>query len=232
MSQKSWTIVAASVLVAAVLLLAGFVSWWVLPAQAAPAPAPAPAPAEQAAAQGAYLFNYSVKFVCGVQRGNAQTPSPFPGEPVVKPGNYATDINIHNYHYREQRIFKKLLILVKDDSPEGMVGREPKSVTPAKLDTIVLPPDGATMDDCNRIWKLAGVTQLSPSMPLTVGYLVILSRADIDVDVVYTAQGRLSSDAGLPGEPLNTDIDVERVQGKRVFVPFNVLQQFPQQPVP
>ena len=96
MSKRVWMIAVAGALVAAVLLLAGAVSWWVLPAQAAPAAAPAAvpaaAPAQQAAQQGAYLHNYSVKFVCGVQRGGAQTPSPFPGEPVVKPGNYALSL--------------------------------------------------------------------------------------------------------------------------------------------
>ena len=231
MSRKVWTIAVAGVLVAAVLLLGGIVSWWALPAQAAPAAAPAEAPAaapaQQSATQGVYLFNYSVKFVCGVQRQDAAA-----GEPPVKPGNYATEINIHNYQYREQRIFKKLLPLVGvDASGAAIYVQEPKTAVPVKLDTVILPPDGATMDDCNRIWKLQGATA-APNMPVTIGHLVILSRVDLDIDAVYTAQAIEPVAGANTFRALNTDIDVERVQGKRVFVPFNVLQQFPTQPVP
>lgn len=39
---------------------------------------------------------YSVKFVCGLQGINPDIT--VPAEPPVKPGNYATVINIHNYH--------------------------------------------------------------------------------------------------------------------------------------
>jgi hypothetical protein len=203
------------------------VSWWVLPAQAAPAEAPASAPAQQVTPNGAYLFNYSVKFVCGIQRQDTTV-----GEPPVKPGNYATEINIHNYQYREQRIFKKVLPLVGVNAAGAqLLAREPKTVTPVKLDTVVLPPDGATMDDCNRIWTLMG-TPPAANMPVTIGHLVILSRVDLDIDVVYTAQAIEPVPGTNTFRALNTDIEVERVPGKRVFVPANVLAQFPTQPVP
>ena len=91
------------------------------------------------------------------------------------------------------------------------------------------------MDDCNRIWALTK-TDLSPNnpRPLTIGYLVILSPVDLDIDAVYTAQTSTTPDPGTQtkAQPVGSAIDVERVQGKRVFVPTSYLQNFPQQPVP
>ena len=143
------------------------------------------------------------------------------GEPVVKPGNYATSINIHNYNYREVSIRKKVLLLVKDTQA---VGREPNSVKPSAFDGIVLGPDYATMDDCNHIWQLLNPNAALPAvMPLMEGYLVILSPLDLDVDAVYTAEvpGRL--DTAAVKDPTGISIDVSRVQGKRVIVPAGAL---------
>ncbi len=57
-------------------------------------------------------------------------------------------------------------------------------------------------------------------MPVFIGYLVILSPLELDVDVVYTA--RRSGDF-RPSQPTGISIDVERVTGKRVFVPAGAL---------
>src|SRR5512139_3651184 len=65
-------------------------------ASASGAAAPQDRPPEQLAVNGQYLWSYAAKFVCGLQAPLAQGA---PGEPVVKPGNYATDINIHNPNY-------------------------------------------------------------------------------------------------------------------------------------
>jgi hypothetical protein len=173
------------------------------------------------------MFNYSVKFVCGVQRQDTAA-----GEPPVKPGNYATEINIHNYQYRPQRVFKKLVPLVGVNPNGGtFVAREPKTAGPLKYDWVELKADEATMDDCNRIWALMGVP-LAANMPVTIGHLVILSRVDLDIDAVYTAQGIEPIAGANTFRALNTDIDVERVQGKRVFVPLSELQKYPPAPVP
>jgi hypothetical protein len=170
---------------------------------------------KQQTVPGTYLWNYSIKFVCGFQ---PQQPSPgqTPYEPVVKPGNYATDINIHNYNYREVAVRKKVIVLVEGDK----VLREPETAGPAKSDQIVLRPDFATMDDCLRIWQLLHPGVVPPAVPpLLIGYLVILSPLDLDVDAVYTAE--------VPGGPntQQTGIseDVERIAGKRVFVPAGAL---------
>jgi hypothetical protein len=167
-----------------------------------------------------YYWSYAVKFVCGLQPVvQAATGQQGAGEPVVKPGNYATDINIHNYTYRDLPLRKKVVLLVKDTVA---IGREPESQGPTAFDKITLKPDWATMDDCNRIWQLLNPNAPLPAvMPLMVGYLVIISPVDLDVDAIYTAEvpGRL--DAGV--NPTGISIDVERVSGKRVFIPDALL---------
>ena len=162
-------------------------------------------------------YSFGVKFVCVYQ------PRVDLGEPPVKPGNYATEINIHNFTYRQPSaagttslvgIRKKVLVLVDKGQ---VIGREPKQVAPRALDTIYLQNDGATMDDCNRIWQLLNPnTALPPSpMPLMIGYLVLISRFDLDVDAVYTAEV-----PGLNSQvPTGISQDVVRVAGKRVAIP-------------
>lgn len=147
------------------------------------------APAAQITANQ-YWWSYGVKFVCGLQPVQQTAAGAQGGEPVVKPGNYATSINIHNYNYREVDVRKKVLLLVKDTQA---IGREPESVKPSAFDKIVLGPDYATMDDCNRIWQLLNPGVPLPAiMPLMEGYLVILSQLDMDVDAVYTAEVRVA----------------------------------------
>jgi hypothetical protein len=170
------------------------------------------APQQQLA--GSYLWNYSAKFVCG---SNAATAAGVVGEPPVKPGNYATEINIHNYVYKEVTIRKKLILLVDKGQ---VIGREPNAVGPITRTAVTMGPDYAMMDDCNALWALASpTTPPSTPMALMIGYLVIISPVDLDVDVVYTAE--------VPGTqgvaPTSISIDVERVPGKRLFIPVGAL---------
>ena len=184
-------------------------------------------PAEQIS-PARYQFNYSVKFVCGVSRGPVSEAGDF-GEAPVKPGNYATEINIHNYNYLFRSdadtagrvpVRKKLLVLVDDyDTPYRV--REPRVTKPVAYDGVQLPPGGATMDDCAKLWKLAhpNAPSLPVQMPLFIGYLVLLSPVDLDVDVVYTAQTLQTSttDNGtVTAIGAGISIDVERVPGKRI----------------
>lgn len=170
---------------------------------------------------GQYRWSYAAKFVCGYQPPIPTQPGQTLRETVVKPGNYATDINIHNPHYRPVRLDKKLIVMVQNGDP---VANEPQSVQPRKVFSMTLERDFATMDDCNNLWKLLDVTAVPapPAPSLTVGYLVILSPLELDVDVVYTAEVNQKTAAGTPdGDPTGVSIDVERVTGKRVFVPPN-----------
>jgi hypothetical protein len=183
------------------------------------------APVESAPQQGLvaaqYFWSFSSKFVCGLQNLPAQGQI---GEPSVKPGNYATDINIHNYNYRDTKIWKKLIVLVGTrQTPQGPVPfafREPQVAQPTPFISIGLGPDSATMDDCNAVWAMA--VQADPTLipgALTIGYLVIISPLDLDVNSVYTAE--------VPGTvgttPTGISLDVLAVQGKRVYIPANTL---------
>ncbi len=183
------------------------------PEQVAPASA-----VDQVTVTGTYYWSFAAKFVCGVQAplvsgvGNS-----VPGEPVFKPGNYATDINIHNPNYRGFAIKKKLLILVGTNATGGeLIVREPQTAQPTAFATVDLGSDTATMDDCNALYAMAN-NQQPPTAQLKImsGYLVILSPLDLDVDVVYTA----AVPQDVTAFPLSLSQDVVRVTGKRVFVP-------------
>ena len=187
-------------------------------AELAPASASEEAPAQQITAAGTYLWSYAAKFVCGYQPPS-MAPGTLQGEFIVKPGNYASEINIHNPQYREQKVFKKLIILVDMRNPQQpRVVREPQTTGRVVTDTIVLGPDFATMDDCNRIYQWLSPAGGLPAFPppLMIGYLVVLSRAELDVDVVYTAE--VPGSAAALAQPTGISMDVERVTGKRVYV--------------
>ena len=185
------------------------------PASASDAAAPDQRPLDQQLTVGNYAWNYSVKFVCGFQ-GAPQLP----GETTVKPGNYATEINIHNYNYREFLFKKKFLLLALDGQSPGL---EPRSVGPISVTNMILLPDFATMDDCNNLWTALNPGSPVPPtpMPLMIGYLVVISPLDLDIDAVYTASapGDITAANGQTG----ISIDVVRVTGKRVFVPTGAL---------
>ena len=125
-----------------------------------------------------------------------------------------------------RKAVETLLVLVEKGE---VVGREPDVVRPDpnRFASVVLTPDSATLDDCNALWKMAGGVPSAVNPPLTIGYLVLLSPIDIDVDAVYTAEvGQRVAGAELE-QPTGISIDVKRVPGKRVFVPAAFLAQFP-----
>lgn len=139
---------------------------------------------------------FSVKFVCG-----SQTPSPNNPEPTVRPGSYATDINIHNYHPQANvTLEKRVILLVRGN--DG-IGREPSVREPSNPETIVLPAGRATMDDCPAIRRMAG---LPPGNTLIVGFLQIRSTNTLNVMGVYTVTP--------PSANGPTSIDVESFTGK------------------
>lgn len=229
MSIRRWTLV---ILVALLVIATASV---VVFAGREPSVNPAPAasnglqPADSTAQQanlGNFRWVYSVKFVCGFQRVDDPATGVVFGEPPVKSGNYATEINIHNYNFSTSELRKKVVLLVRPsvDGKDQDVVREPRTTGPltnaagkVQWEAIKLEKDFATMDDCNKFWQWTYPgTQLPTPFPLMIGYLVIYSSLDLDVDAVYTAAA-----PGLPGvAPQSISIDVERVPGKRVFVPL------------
>lgn len=182
----------------------------IMPPDSPPGTSAEQAPLLQTA--GTYVWSYSAKFVCGYQPPFASTQ---PGEPPVKPGNYATEINIHNYNFKSLVVKKFIIVLV--DPQNGPIGREPNDQLPRTSVTVPMRVNAAMMDDCNALWTMAFGGSLPPGnpTPLTVGYLVILSPLDLNIDTVYTAE--------VPGTqattPSGISINVTRVAGKRVFAP-------------
>jgi hypothetical protein len=187
-----------------------------------------------ASAQGAWAkeqFSYSVKFVCGYNPTNVGVSlgGVSEGEPSVKFGNYATEINLvwpEIYLNETNYVFKHLLVLVEKGFP---VGREPK-VVPARtyIDGVQLSPLSGTMDDCNRIAELLWGAVPTP-FPLTIGYLVITSTHELDVTAVYTAE-TCSNWAFSPvklecldptgrQQGVSVSIDVEKVEGRKLAFP-------------
>lgn len=141
------------------------------------------------------IYIYSVKFVCGTQLPTRESCT------SVRPGVYATEINIHNFKDTETSIVKYVLPVVLGGEA---IGREPNFVEPKAKDSIVLRPNTATMDDCCRISELLHNAPL-PSMPLTIGFLVIESSQELNITAVYTASDPRSG---------FVSIDVEQVAGK------------------
>ncbi len=141
-----------------------------------------------AAAHAQVTYVYAVKFVCGYNPTNVgvdQAGTQKQGEPTVKFGNYATDINVINPTFFQADVRKSVLLLNRDGVP---IGREPKFVGPQWFDSISLPPITATMDDCNRIAELMFGNPVPTPLPLLIGFLVLESQIELDVTAVYTAQ--------------------------------------------
>lgn len=141
-------------------------------------------------------FVYSVKFVCGVQPECDCECAP------VRPGVYATEINILNDNDGVVRLEKYVIPVV---FAGAAAGREPKFVGRKAADKLVLPPHTATMDDCCRIGELLLGAPSSSPMPLTIGFLEIISNREISVTAVYTVSDLKSGCVSL---------DVEQITGK------------------
>jgi hypothetical protein len=164
---------------------------------------------------GVYMWSYSVKFVCGIQPKWVGTGGPLAGEPPVKPGNYATEINIHNNRYSSIIYYQKLLVLV-DMQGNPVIAQQPQVASPTAFVSYDLPSDGGTMVDCNRIWTLihSGVP-LTAAPPIAIGYVVLLSANDIDVQAVYTA----ATPGDVTVDATGISLQILVVPGKRVFLP-------------
>lgn len=145
------------------------------------------------------VYSYSVKFVCGVQDDCRCEGGP------VRPGVYATEINIYNDGDVETKVEKWVVPIVFAGAVNG---REPRVVESKARDSIVLPPKSATMDDCHRIGQLLFGGQPASPMPLTLGFLEIASRKPLNVVAVYTV-------TGLQGGPVSIEVETVAPREKR-----------------
>jgi hypothetical protein len=143
-------------------------------------------------------YIYSIKFLCGEQKEDCCGYSP------VRPGQYSTDINIHNFHEREVSITKRIIPLIMTGAVRG---REPNVVSATSIDKIKLPAHSATMDDCFRILELLLGAKPTGPVPLTVGLIEIISPIELNVTAVYTTTDPNNK---------NPSIDVESIVGNVV----------------
>jgi hypothetical protein len=152
----------------------------------------------------AEIFLYSVKIVCG-----KQTDTNCCCIAGVRPGVYATEVNIHNLNPGPAFAVKAVQPLINSSA---VVAREPNVFDPATLpkhaiETVQLPPLGVTMDDCCRISELLLGGPTSGDTGLTIGIMTILSLGELSVSAVYTA-------TPLSGDGIS--IDVEYIPSRRV----------------
>lgn len=142
-------------------------------------------------------FTYSIKLVCGTNKKTTVDVSP------VLRGIYSTEVNLHNPTQLDAILQKRIILLVRDGLA---IGREPNFAGVTAQDAIVLPPDTATMDDCQRIGEL--VYNIPPgfqfaNFPLTIGFLEVISSAELRVDAVYT-----TNNTALSAPPI---IEIEHI---------------------
>jgi len=146
------------------------------------------------------LFLYSVTFMCGQQQDDCCGCAP------VRPGRYATEINIHNYQGKEAPVLKRAIPLVLAGAAAG---REPNFKAPTTQEVIRLPAHTATMDDCCRLQELLfGAPPVGP-IPLTAGVLEIVSSVELAVTAVYTAT---DGDDGTPS------INVQQIVARTITI--------------
>lgn len=128
-----------------------------------------------AQAQTQTRFVYSVKFLCGIQSNGVVRP---PFEPPVKPGNYATAINIHNFHQVGDALFCKNAVAAL---PENVSRSQPGNFV-----NLALKPGQALEVDCSDIVKLLPPSPVVP--PFIKGFVEIRSSQLLNVVAVYTSQ--------------------------------------------
>jgi hypothetical protein len=138
------------------------------------------------------MFEYVAKLICGLQRS--------PGDMRLTRGFYATTINIHNPNRDEVGFFKKLVLTFP---PE-----EQRPGDRTDIGDHVLGPDEALAVDCTDIRRQLG----GFPTPYIEGFVVIQSRASLDVTAVYTsaaldADGRVTAHSG---------IDVEQIRERQI----------------
>jgi hypothetical protein len=138
---------------------------------------------------------YSVKFICGDQSANPNLH--LPSEPPVKPGNYATAVNIHNFHQNQKAIIlKRAVIANPENQPPGLISQSRQ---------VALGPGQAFEIDCSDIVTLLP----APLPPFIKGFVELrgLPRnpfPTLSVTAVYTAQA--SAAAGAQGGPVSVEV--------------------------
>jgi hypothetical protein len=131
-------------------------------------------------------FSYAAKFVCGVSTPTTtQVP---PSEPLVKTGNYATVINLHNPWATSVTLQKKVALAAPEQFPNTRL------IDPTRRFQDLLASDHAMSIGCAEIVNLLTLNTTPPTSPFIEGWVVVdsyftgttNSAAAIDVTEVTT----------------------------------------------
>ena len=141
---------------------------------------------------------YSVKFICGDLSANPNLQ--LPSEPPVKPGNYATAVNIHNFHQSQKAVILKRAVIA---NPEN---QPPGQISPFRQ--VALGPSQAFEIDCADIVTLFGSLP-APLPPFIKGFVELRGQPPnpfptLSVTAVYTAQAATA--AGTQGGPVSVEV--------------------------
>lgn len=147
-------------------------------------------------------WSYGVKFLCGYVKETPPGVVPLTPVATLRPGIYATEVNILNYHGGPVTVHKYLYPLMRQTEA---IGREPRSVSRRAEDAITLPGKSATFDDCLRMHEL--LHDALGDEPLSIYFLEIVSPVELTVTAVYTAND-------LRG--MSTALEVVQVEGKQI----------------
>jgi hypothetical protein len=175
--------------------------------------------APRASAQGVNVpdrFSYAAKFVCGTSPTPTANP---PSEPVVKKGNYATAINIHNPWANTVIITKQVVIAAAERYPDT------RQIPPTKRITDKLPAEQAMYVDCQEIVHLLVLSGAAVPAPFMEGFVIIDSYSsspltgdmptELDVVTVTTTASATSAAGAAPGSDVNSH-EITAVQGRKL----------------
>ncbi len=129
------------------------------------------------------VYQYSAKYMCGTVDGPAT-------QALLAPGEYRTDVNIHNPSFHAVHLWKKVV---------SSVPREPETGKPTELVKLTLGGDEAFEVDCPDIASLHGSQK-----KFDKGFVVLMSKHPLDViDVLTVKQEHVSviKRQGVTGGP-------------------------------
>ena len=160
-------------------------------------------------------YSYAVKFLCGyvMETRLNNNPNVVNGEvvpltalPILRPGIYATDINIYNPQGIQAILHKLFIPLIQRNGDITTEYREREQNKHTNFEDMILEPLHATFDDCQKFCELSG-GKPGNNYPLTIGYFEIQSNVKIVVTAVYTVND-------VRG--ITTSLDVERIEGMEI----------------
>ena len=176
------------------------------------------ATAHTASAQSVTLpdrFSYAAKFVCGTSYTPTTNP---PQEPVVKRGNYATAVNIHNPWPDTVIVTKQIALSVPERYPDTHFVRPTKRVTDK------FPAGSAMYVDCTEIVNLLQKNGTPIPGPFIEGFVVIdafnpsadSTAVELDVATVTTTAAAGTAAGTVPNSGDVTSHEITIVPGRRL----------------